>query len=98
MNQKAIDIIPSLIIQRTDAQLLEQGYTYNQAGMTYNQAGVSYGGVYQVAQDILPEISLAKDVIPTISGYADIYSPFIPDPYKGMLIAPGLPWQFITYP
>ena len=46
----------------------------------------------------IPTMSLAKTVTPTIFGYSDMSSPFIPDPDKGMLIGPGLPWQFLTYP
>ncbi len=93
-----IDFKPSLTGENTDALVENQGYTYNQAGFTYNQVGVMYGGVYNTNQDIVPLVSLAETIMPMIAGYSDIYQPFIPDPDKGMLIAPGLPWQFLTYP
>ena len=99
MSARAVDIIPSLTGENTDALVEEQGYTYNQPGMTYNQAGVMYGGVYNYGEDVIPAISLATSPVPSISGYADIYSPFVPDPDKGMLIGPGITaFGFLTYP
>ncbi len=68
MSQKAQNIIPSLTGFNTKAQVNEQGYTYNQPGFTYNQSGVDYGGVYNVGQDIIPSISLAKDTSPKLTG------------------------------
>lgn len=35
---------------RTEAQLYDQGITYNEPGLTYNEIGIAYGGVYG-AQD-----------------------------------------------
>ena len=63
-----IDFKPSLTGENTDALVENQGYTYNQAGLTYNQAGVMYGGVYNVNQDIVPTVSLASNIVPSLMG------------------------------
>jgi hypothetical protein len=52
------DIKPILIGNRTNANIADQGYTYNEAGLTYNQIGVMYGGIYD--HDIYPLISMAR--------------------------------------
>ncbi len=64
----------------TDATLIDQGYTYNEAGVSFNQVGVEYGGIQSVNQDILPlELS-----------FSDIYSQFIPPPVGGNIpLGPG---------
>lgn len=90
----AKDIVPSLIVQRTDVQLLNQGYIYNQTNFTYNQSGISYGGIYFSGEDILPLVSKAKDITPSISGFADIYTN-IP-PFSGQSVGPGW-FMFITH-
>lgn len=63
-NNTARDIVPSLKVQATDILVKDQGYTYNQATFIYNQAGVFYGGIYNVTEDIVPEVSIAYDFIP----------------------------------
>lgn len=65
MANKIITITPSLDGKNTQAKLANQGYTYNEAGLTYNQPGKQYGGIYQRDQDIIPTLSLAKNVVPT---------------------------------
>ena len=60
---------------RTNVQLSNQGYTYNEAGLTYNEAGVTYGGVY--GSDIQPLISkatLQKPISNTIKSIKSIMS------------------------
>lgn len=69
----AEQISPSLIGENTQAQVKDQGYTYNQAGFSYNQIGVMYGGIYNQNQDIIPIVSLAEQIVPSIYKYADIY-------------------------
>ena len=78
------DIVPTFILDTetsieltiapTQAQLADQGYTYNQAGMTYNQAGVMYGGVYNTNQDLSPVFAndTATLLTPSISSILDI--------------------------
>ncbi len=86
---QASDPIPSMTVQNTQAQLKDQGYTYNQAGFTYNQVGVTYGGVYNAAQDIVPELSLAQKEPITITNFFDLYTtnnPTPPPTNSGMLI------------
>ncbi len=70
----AAQIVLSAIIEKTQALLADQGYTYNQAGFTYNQAGVMYGGLYNINQDVAPAFfnDLASFVKPSISGIIDI--------------------------
>ena len=77
-----------ITIATTDAIIVNQGYTYNQPGFTYNQPGVLYGGIAQPNQDLAPVFfdDTAYLVAPSISGIIDIYSPFVPDPDKAMLI------------
>lgn len=77
-----------ITIAPTDAQVENQGYTYNQAGFTYNQIGVMYGGIYQQNQDLAPAFfnDTAMLLNPSISSIIDIYSPFNPDLNKGMLM------------
>lgn len=58
---------PILKGQNTQAQLYDQGITYNQPGLTYNNIGIAYGGVYNADWDNLTSISFAKNIIPTIS-------------------------------
>lgn len=77
----AMNLPPTAIAQKTQVQLFNQGYVYNQAGFTYNQIGVDYGGIYNINQDISPLVSFAGDLVPSIIGYADIYSQ--PQPSTG---------------
>jgi len=49
---------PSLQVNKTNKQIEDQGYTYNEAGLTYNQIAVMYGGIYE--QDVYPMISMAQ--------------------------------------
>lgn len=62
-----------IVIPVTQAQLEDQGYTYNQAGFSYNQPGVMYGGIYNQNQDVIPLLSMASLIIPSIAGFTDIY-------------------------
>lgn len=59
---KISTIKPILIIQRTNKQLIDQGYTYNEPGITYNQVGIKYGGIG--GYDISPLTSQAKEIKP----------------------------------
>ncbi len=63
------DIKPKAKAGRTNAQVYDQGYTYNEAGFTYNEAGVAYGGVYD--HDIYPLISKSREVRPMIVRASD---------------------------
>lgn len=56
-------IKPVLKAGRTNSQIANQGYTYNEAGFTYNQTGWQYGGKYE--NDIAPLISKARLITPT---------------------------------
>ena len=60
---KISTIKPILIVQRTNKQLIDQGYTYNESGITYNQAEVKYGGLDDY--DISPLVSQAREIKPT---------------------------------
>jgi hypothetical protein len=61
----------TLTIPSTQAQLSNQGYTYNQAGFTYNQPGVTYGGVYNQNQDVVPLLSSAQIEKPSLNILTD---------------------------
>ena len=67
------NVTPKASAGKSQGAVSDQGYTYNQATFTYNQAGVTYGGFYGFAQ-VLPTISLTSSVVPSIVGYADIYT------------------------
>jgi hypothetical protein len=84
----------SFTISGTDAQLANQGYTYNQAGLTYNQLGVMYGGIYNTDEDIIPLLLAAKDQVPTMMMFSDIYKPYVPPP-KAVPLGPGF-FLYIT--
>lgn len=88
MENSASLVTPTLTGENTDAQLENQGYTYDQPGFTYDQAGVFYGGVYNKSEDIIPIMSLVEQVIPNIYGYSDIYSKFVP-PSNQQIVGPG---------
>lgn len=83
----------TIFAETTDAQVIDQGYTYDQAGFTYNQAGVVYGGLYNTNQDVSPSFfdDTATLLYPSISGIVDIYTP--PDYYES--IGPGF-FMFVT--
>lgn len=92
----AVDIIPSLMVQSTDAQVFDQSITYNQIGVSYNDSRYSYGGIYKAGEDIVPLISIANTPTPSIIGYADIYTTPTPPPVSGHnSIGPGF-FMFIT--
>lgn len=61
---------PSLIVQRTNKLIADQGFTYNEAGKTYNEIGMIYGGIY--GQDILQITSAAKLQSPTNTSVSDL--------------------------
>lgn len=73
-----------VLVARTEAELHENGYTYNETGFTYNQAGVTYGGVFG-SQDVRPLVSLAQSIHPTIFGAGD-FEPTERTVGRGMLI------------
>ena len=85
---KVLSDILTLNAPRTQAQLEDQGYTYNQSGQTYNEAGVMYGGIYNFNQDVLPmELS-----------FTDIYTvKYIPPPVPGQNVPLG-PGFFLFIP
>lgn len=51
------DVKPRLKLQKTEALVYDQGYTYDEASLTYDSA-VAYGGLY--GNDITPSIVMAK--------------------------------------
>lgn len=50
----ASGVKPIMTVGRTNAQISEQGLTYNQAGITYNNGTVKYAGIYE--HDIIPMV------------------------------------------
>lgn len=86
-NAITLDIAP------TNAEVNEQGYTYDQAGFTYDQAGVMYGGIYLENEDISPVFfnDIATLPNPSISSIVDLYTP--PNYYQS--IGPGF-FMYIT--
>lgn len=76
----AQQVTPILTGENTDAQVYEQGITYDSAGITYDNIGIAYGGVYNTNEDIIPIVSLAETVTPNIFGYSDIYTNITPPP------------------
>jgi len=90
-----------MTIELTQAQVTNQGYTYNQPGFTYNQPGVMYGGIYNVNQDVAPIFrnDTASLLIPSISSIINVDShPVIPATDRNSLVPVGLPFYFLTYP
>ena len=80
-------IKPTVQVNKTQKQLEDQGYTYNEAGLTYNQIGVMYGGVYNY--DVMPLVSLARSQKPmNIIGmnFASTVIPPTPTGNSGYLI------------
>ncbi len=82
----AVDVIPKILnALSTEAQLANQGYTYNQAGYSYNQLGVQYGGIYNY-EDVVPIIGMVWGVIPSIADYDAFSTIFV----KGRIsVGPG---------
>lgn len=77
----------NITIPPTDASLVDQGYTYNQAGLTYNQVGVEYGGIQASNQDVTEMLFTTDPVTPHNIIFDDIYTPFVPPPKNsGMLM------------
>lgn len=93
--RKAKNLKPNLIVERTEAQLHESGFTYNESGKTYNDV-FAYGGVYGY-QDIKPLVSKADDRTASIVSSNDILGTAGTVLYRGMPLAPGF-FLYITYP
>lgn len=79
---------PILAGGTTQALVNDQNITYNQIGVSYNDSRYTYGGLYGFT-DVRPLISLAKEIKPTITGYEDVYTQFVPPPPTGSNNAPG---------
>lgn len=78
-----------MTVELTQAQLNDQGYTYNQPGFTYNQIGVAYGGIYRNNQDISPVFfnDTATLLTPIISSIINVATGTTPPPSNsGMLM------------
>lgn len=71
MGNKIINDAPNLTGENTQAQVFEQGITYDQVGFTYDQIGIAYGGIYNTDEDVIPTISLAENIIPRIAMISD---------------------------
>lgn len=71
----ARQIKPTMRIQRTNAQVYDQGITYNEPGLTYNEIGYAYGGLYEYA--IVPLMTVVLSPKPHIVTHSDIYTPFV---------------------
>ena len=79
-------------ISLTDAQLADQGYTFNEAGQTFNEAGVEFGGVYYRNQDVVPMVFTSQLQYPKYMRIYDIYThPAIP-PGPNNQIVVGCGW------
>lgn len=90
-------ITPKARVSKSQGAVLENNLTYNQEGYSYNQVGIQYGGFYGLT-DVVPTISITFAPKPTVSRYADIYSPGINiNLLRGMPVGPGF-FLFITYP
>lgn len=61
---------PKMTVQKTNALIANQGYTYNESGLTYNEIGVQYGGIYNY--DIVPIIATATNTQPKINSITDM--------------------------
>lgn len=66
MPRVATDISPSLSGGTTQAQLEDQGITYNEPGISYNEPGIMYGGLFGSAF-VFPLISLIASFSPIMS-------------------------------
>ena len=96
MGNKIINDSPILTGENTDAQIFEQGITYDQAGITYDNVGIAYGGIYNTNEDVIPMVSLAEQVRPTIFGYSDMYTNVMPPPPNNQrVVGPGW-WMYVS--
>jgi len=57
---------PNAMIENTNNEVYDQGYTYDEAGQSYDQSGVAYGGIY------LNTSNNAKGKYPVIVSVKDI--------------------------
>lgn len=76
-------------VQKTNALVYDQGFTYNEAGKTYNEVGVAYGGLY--GQDRMQMVATARQLLPSISFAGDFAGTIAPTPpppggNSGMLV------------
>jgi hypothetical protein len=60
---------PVVVVGKTNAQLHDQGITYNESGLTYDEVGYAYGGVY--GHDIQKIMSIASNKKPTTIYFTD---------------------------
>ncbi len=60
-----------ITVPNTQAQLEDQGNTFNQAGHSFNQAGDVFGGIYSRNQDVTPIIDTARLESPTLTILTD---------------------------
>lgn len=72
------DIKPKAKAGRTNAQVYNQGVTYNEVGFTYDQANIAYGGIYDY--DVYPMLTRARNVVPRIVAVGD---------FQGTAVAPS---------
>ena len=68
-------ITPDLQGENTNAQVNVTGITYSDPGITYSDPGIAYGGVYNVDEDIIPLVSLAENIVPSIQAGIDLGNP-----------------------
>lgn len=88
------DIRPSGKASKSPGGVSDPGITYNEPNVSYNDGRYTYGGFYGFS-DVVPSVSLASSPRPSISGYADIYTVFVP-PTPASSIGPGF-FMFITH-
>jgi len=63
---RSISLKPSLKVGKTEKQIEDQSYSYNQSGFTYNQLGWMYGGLFN--HDVIPIVSSIQFTVPKIKG------------------------------
>ena len=77
--EESLPITPIISGFNTQAQLANNGNTFNQAGHTFNQAGDIFNGVYNRSQDVVPITMTFDDLNATI---------YVP-PSTQVIVGPG---------
>lgn len=95
MPRISTDISPTMSVGKTQAELEDQGLTYNEAGISYNESGIFYGGVFG-ASLVFPLISMVASISPHMYGGDDVYTTINPNANYTPL-GPGF-LMYITVP
>lgn len=89
---KVTDVKPTGFIQRTNAQVYDQGYTFDEPGFIFDQPGIAFGGIFEYP--IVPSVGFVPIVRPMIVAAFDIAGTATGN--TGQSIGPGW-FMYITH-